>query len=105
MSEDLTPNTPSTDAPLKYDEVVRFFTEFGLNKDCSSCGAVSWSIPVDEIGDGPVTLANTGIFKDNAPDKAVLLCCNNCGFYRSHRAKVVREWLNKNPIQLSDPHE
>ena len=106
MSEDHVPSTTNSESPLRYEEVVRFFQEFTLNKECQSCSAVAWVIPVDDIGgDGPVTLANTGIYKDGAPDKAILLCCQNCGFYRSHRAQIVREWLNKNPKKLPDNNE
>lgn len=103
MSENHVSNPTNSESPLIYNEVVRFFEEFALNKQCLSCSTVAWVIPVDDMGEnGPVTLTNTGIYKDGAPDKAILLCCLNCGFYRSHRAETVREWLIKNPKKLPD---
>lgn len=85
------------------DDFVRFLEAKNPESDCPVCGEETWTVicPFDhedahdtyrlvtrlKDGSRPMTVSSFGLF------------CDSCGYLRQHVAKVVRQWVDDNPIE------
>jgi hypothetical protein len=95
--------TPKLD--IHFDEAVRFFKSQSSPGECPMCKSVSWALPI-EVEGSPLSLSDSGMRTlDDLPVLELKIICNVCGFMRSHRASFIREWLDKNPVDVeADKH-
>lgn len=93
------------DETLPFQDVIRFFDGLPVKSECPMCSASSWEIPVLKGKDDQVVLSESGHSIDQVPVLEVKICCNNCGFYRSHKVSVVKLWIANNPEKTEAPSE
>lgn len=82
---------------LLFRDVVRFLEGLPVKSECPMCSETSWEIPVIKGQDDQVVLSEAGLSMDQTSVLEVKICCNNCGFYRSHKGSIVKRWIANNP--------
>lgn len=90
---------------LDFNDVVRFFAGVPIKAECPACSSVSWEIPVAKDQSSRVLLNDSGFALGGKEILELKLSCNVCGFYRSHKAAIVKAWIEKNPPKAGNGDE
>lgn len=90
---------------LDFNDVVRFFAGIPIKDECPACSAVTWEIPVAKGHSSRVLLSDSGFALDGKEVLELKISCNTCGYYRSHKAAVIKAWLEKNPPNAGSSDE
>lgn len=103
MSDKETVHTPEQHVyTVKADEFAQFLVEKTPESNCPACGHNHWTVicpPPGEqnayrmriqLADGPRSgsMSLLGIY------------CDNCGYVRTHMARVVRKWIDARQLDL-----
>lgn len=87
----------NTRETLDFNDVVRFFAGVPIKDECPACSAASWEIPVAKGQSSRVILNDSGFLLNGKEILELKISCNTCGYYRSHKAAIIKEWIEKNP--------
>lgn len=82
------------------EDFVRFLEKKTTGASCPACGTDDWTLicPADDFADAYrlVTPLRDGGRSLNLSTFAIY--CDSCGFVRQHFSRVVRTWVQNNPI-------
>jgi hypothetical protein len=82
---------------LPYADAIRFLNALTKDGECPMCKTNLWNIKIYS-GDGAYCLLEpVASFSGDAPWYKLNLDCNACGYLRSHKASVVKNWIEHNP--------
>lgn len=86
---------------LLFKDAVRFLEQKSPKAACPFCGSDKWIVPFADADKEMAFLMPLNAKFNSETAYNLELECNNCGFIRSHRARVIAEWLAKNPAEDS----
>ncbi|MFJ7790673.1 hypothetical protein [Pseudomonas sp. NPDC096925] len=95
MSEE---EVPKHRYAVSIDDFLRFLVEVTGDTTCPACGNEQWTMIGTNQTDSAYRLYTS--LRDGKGQKALntfAIYCNECGFVRQHLARIVREWVDKNP--------
>lgn len=93
---------------MKFTDVLRFFDEKQVKKECESCGRESWIVNISDEDEGKLHglsvvdyVDGQTFFKNmySAGMATVSVECSHCGYVRLFNAAKIAEWAmaNKEP--------
>jgi len=103
MSDDQTLKTPKRSTfATGITDFVRFLEAKSPESDCPVCGGSTWTVVCPFDDDADTYRLVTSLKDGNRPMSlsTFALYCDECGYVRQHISKVVKKWVDENPIEL-----
>lgn len=102
MSDEQTHKAPKRAAlAIAVTDFVRFLVAKSPESDCPVCKGDTWTVICPFDDDADTYRLVTSLRDGNRPMSVstFALYCDNCGYVRQHLSKVVKKWVEENPVE------
>ncbi|WPN50920.1 hypothetical protein QMK52_18685 [Pseudomonas sp. P9_2] len=83
------------------DDFVRFLEEKSPESNCPVCEGETWTVISPSFANADSYRLVTSLKDGNRPQNlsTFALFCDNCGYLRQHLSRVVKKWVDENPVE------
>lgn len=103
MSDDQTQKNPKRSKfATGVTDFVRFLIAKSPETDCPVCDGSTWTVicPFDDGANTYRLVTSLGDVDRPMSISTFALYCDGCGYVRHHLSKVVKKWVDENPVEL-----